>query len=353
VNFRTPRELYLILNRIALRQMGKAQQDYLEAYAKATGLADNPAILAAIEAQDVPRIVELLKLETQIPAQYQVKLERTLRTAYVQAAMVGAEYLPPGVSLSFQILNPPAIRWARAYSAQLVVGIKKSNREVIRRILARGLRGRTAVESGKRIAQVLRRDLKQTMGLTVRQYQAVQRFRDDLRVRSEIVKRLNTGATEEAIARELNVSRQLVGRLRNRPWLRLEEKQVEARIERYAARLLKLRAETIAHETITAANAGNTEVWRQAEARGAFRFNRELPTLFRLPNGKRIAHPQAHPNCRCSTIVVVRGAVARREWVVARDDRTCPICKAIPALNPEGVGIPAENLTNLPVPIAA
>jgi len=72
----------------------------------------------------------------------------------------------------------------------------------------------------------------------------------------------------------------------------------------YARRLLSLRATTIARtESIRAANAGQQAAWETAV-------------------NQKLLDPQA-----------------RRFWVVTDDDRLCPICEAIPDLNPDGVAL--------------
>lgn len=79
---------------------------------------------------------------------------------------------------------------------------------------------------------------------------------------------------------------------------------VERRAQRYARRLLNQRAETISRtETLAASNRGQQTVWEEA-ARGG-----DLP-----------------PD-------------SRRTWIITPDDRLCPICEAIPDMNPDGVGL--------------
>lgn len=80
---------------------------------------------------------------------------------------------------------------------------------------------------------------------------------------------------------------------------------VERRAERYAQELLNLRATTIARtETISAANRGQQAVWEEARSQG-----------------------------------LLDPVQTRRIWIVTPDDRLCPICEAIAAANPDGVGL--------------
>jgi hypothetical protein len=77
------------------------------------------------------------------------------------------------------------------------------------------------------------------------------------------------------------------------------------RVERKAAQLLRQRAEMIARtESITAAAAGQQALWEAAEREGL------------LDSGR-----------------------ARRFFVLTPDERLCAICRAIPGMNPDGVGL--------------
>lgn len=87
--------------------------------------------------------------------------------------------------------------------------------------------------------------------------------------------------------------------------------QLERLVERYRRKTLRYRSENIARtETIRASEAGHQEAWRQAADAGLYD-----------PAG------------------------ARRQWVVTPDDRLCPICRAVPGMNPGGVGINQEFAT--------
>ncbi len=74
------------------------------------------------------------------------------------------------------------------------------------------------------------------------------------------------------------------------------------RIDAFSDRLLTSRAQTIARtETIRAATAGEQLLWMQGVDEGLI------------------------------------DSTARQFWIVTPDDRLCPICEAIPGLNPKGV----------------
>jgi hypothetical protein len=74
-------------------------------------------------------------------------------------------------------------------------------------------------------------------------------------------------------------------------------------VDAYARKYRKYRAETIARtESMRALNMGTQEAWRQA-----------------VQDGKIVED------------------LIRRFWKVAHDERTCPVCKPIPEMNPNGV----------------
>lgn len=73
----------------------------------------------------------------------------------------------------------------------------------------------------------------------------------------------------------------------------------------YADRLLRLRATTIARtESIRAMNAGQQGAWLDAASQG-----------------------------------LLDRSGTKRFWVVTPDDRLCPLCEAVPDMNPDGVGL--------------
>jgi hypothetical protein len=101
----------------------------------------------------------------------------------------------------------------------------------------------------------------------------------------------------------------------------MTQAKIDQMVERYRQRYIKHRSEMIARtESINALNQANMETWRQMEEQGM--VNRDQ---------------------------------VRRFWLVARDERTCPRCRPIPALNPNGVGMeqafdtPQDGLIMAPI----
>ncbi len=174
----------------------------------------------------------------------------TLRNIARQAMSGGGRVTAKAVGLegAFNVTNPRAIAYARTLSAENIVGISRTVRRTIRDIIADG------IEEGSTPAEVARR-IKNEIGLTPQYAGAVKNYRKKL---------IANGRS----ASEAN---------------RLAQK--------YAERLLKKRAQTIARTEIAiATNAGQHEFWRQMKDSGSI-----PPTAMRM-------------------------------WITAKDEKTCDIC---------------------------
>jgi len=87
--------------------------------------------------------------------------------------------------------------------------------------------------------------------------------------------------------------------------------QVERMVEKYHQRQLKLRATNVARtETINASAAATQSAWNQAADKG-----------------------------------LLNRTTLRQGWGVTADDRLCPICSAIPGMNPDGVPLGGDFKT--------
>lgn len=209
----------------------------LEALRATTSL---DAILAALEQADQLALNRLTR-----------SLSRSLRGAVAtveQAYRVG--HVAGRVTASLRLMNPSAVQ-ASASAGRLVTGITTETRRGIQAIVESSVRdGLAPREAAKR--------LRSLIGLTERQAQAV----------------LAQRAADAAAGRTADA--------------------IEARAQRYADRLLRQRAELIARtEILRAANEGQLDLWRQAQADGL------------LPRD------------------------ARKQWVVTPDDRLCPFCEPL------------------------
>lgn len=213
-----------------------------------------------------------------------------LLAAFVQGATIASDRLPvASVGLTFNLVNQRAVDWAARQSSTMVTLVGDETRRAIRTIITR------AARDGLSPAQVAR-EIRALIGLTERDALAVGNLQTAL---------LEDGRKPE---------------------------QVERMVARYANRLLRWRAETIARtEIMTAANRGQEALWSQAVADGLLvetdwervwltaqdeRTCKVCRPLDRkrapmlggtFPGG--IAGPPAHPRCRCAAgLVLKRGA---------------------------------------------
>jgi len=189
---------------------------------------------------------------------------RVLQGVYENAAISAIDALPKNIKLDirFDLFNPSAVDRLRDFGGTLITNITETTRlgvlEIVKNALERG--GAIPVQA---------RQIKRLIGLTIRQANAVENFRTMLI--SEGVKTVD----------------------------------VKRRTEAYYQRQLRFRATMIARtETITAANAGQRELWKQAAEQG-----------------------------------LLDPISTRKQWVVTPDSRLCPICRPIPKMNPKGVSL--------------
>ena len=173
-----------------------------------------------------------------------------------------------GLDLRFDLTNPRAVEFAQTRTATLVTNVLEDTKAVIREIIGRGFtEGRTTRQMAKEIRQVV--------GLTPRYATAVENLRAKLEAKG------------------------------------LDADTIDAKAEKYSAKLLRLRSQTIARtETIRASNAGQQELWQQAGDDG-----------------------------------LIDVETARQDWIVTPDDRLCPVCEAIPGMNENGVPLGGEFQT--------
>ncbi len=173
-------------------------------------------------------------------------------------------------------------RWENAAFARVQADVRDGLRQTIAQELARGIGPRQVAVS-----------LKQGVagGLTAYDAQIIQSFRAALA----------EGRTGDALGRALRdkrFDRSLSGRT-------LTPAEIDKMVAAYRRKLVAFRSETFARTAaMQAANEGASESWRAAIAQGA-----------------------------------VPAAQVRRFWVVARDERLCPVCAPIPGQNPRGVGL--------------
>jgi hypothetical protein len=185
-----------------------------------------------------------------------------------------------GAAYAFDRFTPEVRAAIAAMQDAFITSLTDEARSLVFSIVVQGQTNGWTVEQ---IAQQIR----QVVGLTPAQAQAVQNFEQMLLTRS---------------LRDPRFEQELLAML-SRP---APDRDVVARmVQAYADRSLDARARSIAQtESVNAANIGLHESYSQSIDRGLF------------------------PH-----------AAVRRYWQVALDERTCVVCRTIPERNPDGVGV--------------
>ena len=266
------------LTRLAARLEPRLRREFLRAVEAVRGEVDLEALAQAVESGQVPEIelrARLAELQGRL-----VTIPPVLQQGFLLGAQAGAEDLArSGVSLRFDLVNPRAVEWVRARAAELVVEVTEETRQAVRSLVEQAF---TEGRDARRTA----REIRDVIGLTDRQAQAVQRFRERL--------------AEEGV----------------------EDLTASLRAVRYAQAQLRLRSQTIARtEIMTASHAGQDALWTEARTRGlidpartrriwiATEDDRLEPLCEALdgqeaemqgPFSDGTMRPPRHVNCRCS-----------------------------------------------------
>ena len=206
------------------------------------------------------------------------RFQGVLTEAFVEAAnapgVVKAE-----VRIVFGVTNPEAIAYAQRYAAQLVRDLSMTSQYAIRQIITRMMQGTLTVDAAARL-------IRATIGLTPKQAEALERYRQALDAQ---------GST-----------------------------QVDRLTEARGRTMLAARADAIARtESMRAANEGQAVAWRHALQQGTIAHGEamkmyltasdELVCPICAPLDGQLTPidgdwdgnaPPLHPNCRCSARLV-------------------------------------------------
>jgi SPP1 gp7 family putative phage head morphogenesis protein len=220
---------------------------------------------------------------------------RSLERLFLHGVEVGTNALPPNirVHLRFDSRNLPAQMSAKQSAAKLITHVTAETRAAVRELVTRAFRDGVPPRD-------LAKQIKPLVGLTRQQAKAVERHRADLQ---------RAGFSNQA---------------------------AQAKAARYADKLRRLRAMTIARtEVIRASTEGQLASWRQAVGQGLLSARSEkvwittqddrlcpycrpmdgqqvlLDVSFRTALG-RVNGPPLHPNCRCALAVAPVIGIARR-----------------------------------------
>ena len=267
----------------------------LQAFKDMRGGLGVKALVDALEADNIQAVLEIIGAGAVTAAmQGANKITRAALVAGAGAAATVIQGLAPtAVHFAFDDMNPLVIDHMRGYELNLIRQIAADTREVIRQVLVDGLR---AGENPRVIA----RSIRPLIGLTAKQAQAVKNYERALRE-----------GDADALARALRDRRFDPTARRAVAGEAIPEAKIKQMVDRYRDRYLAHRAEVIARtEAMRAVNAGSSMAWDQAIAGG-----------------------------------LLSKTLTRKRWVVARDERTCKICRPIPIKNAgeEGFGLPLDE----------
>lgn len=306
-----PRRWEDLIDALARQFEPKLAAAFRDAAATLGSGADIDALAAAVAAGDIQAVLAAVGLPpTAAPFASMQPLLVQIAQAGANAAIQAAPALLQapviaGARVSFDLLNPNTIEHLRSYSFNLLKQMADHVREGVREAMGAGM----AQGIGpKEIAREIRATAG--FGLTAQQSRAVANFRAEL----QSMDRAKLQALLRGEARLLrdkrfdaSIRNALAGKAP------LTQAQIDKMVDRYRDRMHRHRALNIARtEAIRAANIGAHEAMRQAEDGG----------------------------------VIPVGSIVRR-WVVSKDERTCPICLAIPKKNPNGVGLRQPFQTSL------
>lgn len=298
---------WIDVHQVADRNRGVVTQVVLDSFELAGKTASIADLMRAIKSNNREALQEMTDvilnafeksyLELMPPAL--TKVVKDSGTEAGKTAQAQGDYRTAQVILGFDRTNPFAAEWAALRSSMLITQINDASRLAIQRLINRAF-----IEGipPRQLAMLIRNH----HGLTAPFVDAVYRAR--IRLQEARGTTLLLGRTPVSI-----------------PAGGLSAELVELRFRQYARRLTNFRARMIARtETIAAANAGQQQLWEQAQNNGLLTgqelkewiftpderscvicqsmAGQQVPvrSLFELPSGGAIPSPPAHPMCRCS-----------------------------------------------------
>lgn len=291
-----------------IAKMSTLERREIERLAKLRGITEarlRRAFLDAIDqlqkSIDIQHIVDLLKgyraqeAINYVNEQLQAGGFKPITSAITSATFSAAESaaraavdFSGGIQFTFSHTNPATIAQLQQYEFGLIRELDTQTRTTVASII------RDAVARGENPLTTAQ-DIKQTIGLTARQAQAVRNYRSALE-----------NADSNALERALRDRRfdSTVGRA-IRGESSLSDEQINNMVDRYLQRFIQYRAQTIARtEAIRAVNNGNLLSWIQAATDGK-----------------------------------IDAKTVTRRWIYTHDDKVREAHESIPDLNPNGVGL--------------
>jgi hypothetical protein len=192
---------------------------------------------------------------------------------------------PDVIQLTYDPLDTRTVDAQRAAREAVIQRLEQSTERTAQQVVTQGLQQR-------RTPAQIARDLRVTIGMGEREAAAIQAYRRALEEggTSSLSRSLRDPRYDKAVQRASDAGKPL------------DQARIDRMVQRYGERYRAYRANMTARtETLRAANEGRRDAWRQYDDR-----------------------------TRSSTEI-------RRFWLIAGDERTCPVCRSIPLLNTEGI----------------
>jgi hypothetical protein len=251
-------------------------------------------LVEALTVSDVTGAVELLLNQLAVTAAT-AQTRAAFATALQQLATPEASAVSTvlRVRVIAPVMSTGLLNALRRFEHGAFAGIQQDVRDGVREVVTREL----ATGVGPRQAAVAIKQQLAIGGLTAYDERIIGSFQQALR----------EGRLSDALRRTIRDKRfdRTLRKLAGKP---LSEEQIAAMTAAYRRKLVAFRADTFARtQAIQAANEATAASWRQAVEQG-----------------------------------VLPASQVRRYWVVADDERLCPICQPMPERFPTGVGLDEE-----------
>lgn len=272
------------IERLARQFEPDLRRDFLEGVKR---LKDDVVLKQLAEQLAAGNMQAALRLvgPVQIGTIFGALLNTTLATYFASGDATAAS---SAVTVWFNHANPVALdTWSR-YQQLKITRLTQEASDTINQVLRRELTAGTGPYDTAR-------KIRDSLGLTANQEQAVHNYRTALenRLSNALERKLRDGRFDSTVRRAIATDKALT------------KEQVDKMVSRYTERQLKHRSEMIARtESTRAINAGQQAYFETA-----------------VKDGKVLA------------------SQVRRFWVVTRDERTRQSHRAIPNMNPDGVGL--------------
>lgn len=193
-----------------------------------------------------------------------------------------------GDEFAFDMFDADIQAQLRLAQDELIQDLEQGARDTIEQVVLNGVRQGLGPDE-------IMDDIRQVIGLTPRQAQAVMNYRD-------MLESLDSGALDRRLRNFLEDDSVQEAIASGEP---LDQVMVDKLVDDYTDNYLDYRAETIAQtESTRAANLGLQDAYSQAIDNGVFSSD-----------------------------------AVKQFWRIALDEKTCAVCRAIPDMNPNGVAI--------------